>query len=87
MAASPALGSVVDVESFLNASYGAWGGTDEDRMMSYYAEKVVLQMPGTRMEGKEAVREQCARRSCCKSGDDAMDGFDLQGVLSIHIHV
>ena len=33
--ASTALGSVVDVESFINEYFGAWQGTDEDRIMSY----------------------------------------------------
>src|SRR5215813_14580866 len=61
MAASPALWSAVDVESFINEYYDAWSGTDEDRIMSYYAEDVVLQIPGMLMEGKEAVREQFAR--------------------------
>src|SRR5262249_3377700 len=61
MAASPALWSAVDVESFLYEYYDAWGGTDEDRIMSYYAEDVVLQIPGMLMEGKAAVREQFAR--------------------------
>src|SRR5215510_13009207 len=61
MAASPALWSAGDVESFIYEYYDAWSGTDEDRIMSYYAEDVVLQIPGTLMEGKEAVREQFAR--------------------------
>ena len=61
MAASPALWSAVDVESFINEYYDAWGGTDEDRIMSYYADNVVLQIPGLLMEGKDAVREQFAR--------------------------
>jgi ketosteroid isomerase-like protein len=61
MAASTALGSVVDVESFINEYFGAWQGTDEERIMSYYAENVVLQIPGTHMEGKAAVREQFVR--------------------------
>ena len=61
MAASTALWSAVDVESFIYEYYDAWSGTDEDRIMSYYAEDVVLQIPGTLMEGKEAVREQFAR--------------------------
>src|SRR5215468_5757189 len=61
MAASPALWSAVDVESFIYEYYDAWSGTDEDRIMSYYAEDVVLQIPGLLMEGKEAVREQFAR--------------------------
>jgi len=61
MAASNARGSVIDVEAFINEYYGAWQGTDEDRIMSYYADNVVLEIPGTRMEGKEAVREQFVR--------------------------
>src|SRR5215510_15523091 len=60
MAASPALWSAVDVESFINEYYDAWGGTDLDRIMSYYAENVVLQIPGLLMEGKDAVRDQFA---------------------------
>jgi steroid delta-isomerase-like uncharacterized protein len=61
MAASTALWSVVDVESFINEYYGAWSGTDEDLIMSYYADNVVLQIPGTLMQGKEAVRDQFVR--------------------------
>src|SRR5262245_18238764 len=53
--------SAFDVESFIHEYYEAWGGTDLDRIMSYYAEDVVLQIPGLLMEGKEAVRDQFAR--------------------------
>jgi steroid delta-isomerase-like uncharacterized protein len=61
MAGSTARESVFDVESFINEYYGAWSRTDEDRIMTYYAENVVLQIPGTLMEGKEAVRDQFVR--------------------------
>src|SRR5262249_24258612 len=61
MAASTALWSGVEVESFIHEYYDAWSGTEEDRIMSYYAENVVLQIPGLLMEGKEAVRTQFAR--------------------------
>jgi len=61
MTASTALWSAVDVESFINEYYGAWSGTDEDRIMSYYADNVALQIPGTLMQGKEAVRDQFVR--------------------------
>ena len=61
MAASTAIGTVVDVESFINEYFGVWQGTDEDRIMSYYAENVVIQIPNSRMEGKTAVREQFVR--------------------------
>ena len=57
MAAS-ALGPIVDVESFINEYFGVWQGTDEDLIMSYYAENVSIQIPGALMEGQTAVREQ-----------------------------
>src|SRR6516164_2081902 len=41
--------------------YAAWGGTDEDRIMSYYADNVTVQIPGSLMQGKTAVREQLVR--------------------------
>ena len=58
---STAADSAFDVESFIHEYYDAWGGTDLDRIMSYYAENVVLQIPGMLMEGKEAVRDQFVR--------------------------
>src|SRR6185295_10248954 len=59
--ASAALGSVVDIESFIIEYYDAWRGTDEDRILSYYADNVTVQIPGTLMQGKSAVREQFVR--------------------------
>src|SRR5262245_15978584 len=61
MSEPSAPGRGFDVEAFIHEYYEAWGGTDEDRIMSYYAENVVLQIPGLLMEGKEAVRDQFAR--------------------------
>ena len=61
MAASTALESVADIESFLIEYYAAWGETDEDRIMSYYADNVTVQIPGSLMQGKSAVREQFVR--------------------------
>ena len=61
MAASTAPESVFDVESFIYEYYDAWGGTDLDRIMSYYADDVVLQIPGLLMEGKEALRDRFVR--------------------------
>src|SRR5215468_4344182 len=61
MAASSALRSVVDVESFIYEYFEAWGGVDEDRIMSYYSDDVTVQIPGTLMQGSLAVREQFVR--------------------------
>ena len=61
MAGSTAFRSVVDIESFMIEYYAAWGGTDEDRIMSYYADNVTVQIPGSLMQGKSAVREQFIR--------------------------
>lgn len=56
-----ALDSPFDVESFIHDYYDAWSGTNLDRIMSYYADDVVLQIPGLLMEGKAAVRDQFAQ--------------------------
>jgi hypothetical protein len=37
--------------SFVVEYYAAWSGTDEDRIMSYYAESVTIQFPGRFMQG------------------------------------
>src|SRR5215831_12670469 len=60
VAAAAALTSVADVESFIHEYYEAWGGTDLNRIMSYYTDDIVLQIPGLLMKGKEAVRDQFA---------------------------
>jgi PAS domain S-box-containing protein len=59
--ASSAPWSVDEVQSFINEYFLAWEGTDLDLIMSYYADDVVLQIPGMLMEGNDAVREQFAR--------------------------
>ena len=61
MAVTVALRSAVDIESFMVEYYAAWGGLDEDHIMSYYADNVTIQIPGSLMQGKSAVREQFVR--------------------------
>jgi signal transduction histidine kinase len=51
----------VEIESFISEYYDAWRGTDEDRIMSFYAEDVTVQIPGCLMQGKSALREQFVR--------------------------
>jgi PAS domain S-box-containing protein len=61
MAASTAIRSNADIESFFHEYYDVWGGTDEDLIMSYYAENVTIQIPGSLIHGNSAVREQFVR--------------------------
>src|SRR5262249_26643464 len=49
------------IESFFHEYYEVWGGTDEDLIMSYYAEDVTIQIPGSLIQGNAAVREQFVR--------------------------
>jgi ketosteroid isomerase-like protein len=59
--ATPAVASVTEVQAFINEYFRAWQGTDEDRILAYYSDDVSLQIPGTTMNGKAAVRDQFAR--------------------------
>jgi predicted ester cyclase len=61
MAASIALASVSDVCAFIDEYYKAWGCTDEDRILSYYAENVSVELPGMLINGKAALRDQFVR--------------------------
>jgi len=61
MVASIALASVNDVRTFIDEYYSAWGGTDEDRILSYYADNVVVELPGILINGKAALRDQFVR--------------------------
>ncbi len=61
MAASAALASVSDIRDFIDEYFKAWQGIDEDRILSYYAETVSLEIPGMLMNGKAALRDQFVR--------------------------
>ena len=61
MAASTALASVSDVRAFITEHYKAWSGTDEDHILSYYAEAVSVELPGMLLNGKAALRDQFVR--------------------------
>ena len=61
MAASTARTSVSDVSAFMDEYYKAWGSTDEDRILSYYAETVSVELPGMLINGKAALRDQFVR--------------------------
>ena len=61
MAASTALASVSDVRAFIAEYYKAWSGTDEEHILSYYAEAVSVELPGMLLNGKAALRDQFVR--------------------------
>ena len=61
MAASIALASANEVRTFIDEYYKAWEGTDEDRILSYYADNVVVELPGILINGKAALRDQFVR--------------------------
>ena len=59
--ATPATASTADVRAFVDGYFRAWQGIDVEHILSYYSDDVVLQIPGTRMNGKTAVRDQFVR--------------------------
>ena len=61
MGASTAIASVNDVRAFIDEYFKAWEGTDEDLILSYYSENVSLEIPGTIINGKAALRDQFVR--------------------------
>jgi predicted ester cyclase len=61
MTASVALSSPMDVREFINEYFVAWRGTDERRIMSYYATDVQLRIPALELNGTTAVLEQFVR--------------------------
>jgi hypothetical protein len=59
--ASTALASESDVRAFIDGYYKAWHATDEDHILSYYAETVSVELPGMLLNGKTALRDQFVR--------------------------
>ena len=61
MAVSSIIASDSDVRAFIDEYFKAWEGTDENRILSYYAETVSLEIPGALINGKAALRDQFVR--------------------------
>ena len=49
------------VRTFIQEYFDAWKGTDEDKILAYYADGVVIQLPTGTLEGKAAVRDSFVR--------------------------
>lgn len=61
MATFTAIVSHTDVRAFIEEYFKAWEGTDENRVLSCCAETLSLQVPGTVINGKAALRDQFVR--------------------------
>ncbi len=61
MGVSSIIASDSDVRAFIDEYFKAWEGTDENRILSYYAETVSLEIPGALINGKAALRDQFVR--------------------------
>jgi predicted ester cyclase len=61
MAVCSTIASDADVRVFIDEYFKAWEGTDENRILSYYAETVSLEIPGMLIHGKAALRDQFVR--------------------------
>jgi steroid delta-isomerase-like uncharacterized protein len=61
MGVSRIIASETDVRAFIDEYFKAWEGTDENRILSYYAETVLVEIPGALIHGKAALRDQFVR--------------------------
>jgi steroid delta-isomerase-like uncharacterized protein len=50
-----------DVRAFVQEYFDAWRGTDENKILAYYSEDVVIHLPTGTLEGKIAVRDNFVR--------------------------
>jgi len=50
-----------EVRSFIQEYFDAWKGTDEDKILAYYSDDVVLHLPTGTLNGKTAVRDNFVR--------------------------
>jgi steroid delta-isomerase-like uncharacterized protein len=61
MAVFTPIASVDDIRAFIDEYFEAWSGIDENLILSYYSENVSLELPGTVINGKAALRDQFVR--------------------------
>ena len=50
-----------DVRAFVEEYFASWTGTDEDKILAYYSDNIVLRLPAGTFEGKTAVRDNFVR--------------------------
>lgn len=54
-------GAEEDVRSFIEEYFASWTGTDENKILAYYSEDIVLHVPTGTLNGKTAVRDHFVR--------------------------
>jgi steroid delta-isomerase-like uncharacterized protein len=50
-----------EVRAFIQEYFDAWQGTDDEKILAYYSDDVVLHLPTGTLEGKVAVRDNFVR--------------------------
>jgi steroid delta-isomerase-like uncharacterized protein len=50
-----------DIRGFIQEYFDAWKGTDEDKILAYYSDDIVIHLPTGTLEGKLAVRDSFVR--------------------------
>src|ERR1700674_6049869 len=50
-----------DVRAFIQEYFDAWRGIDEDKILAYYSDDVVIRLPTGALDGKIAVRDNFVR--------------------------
>ena len=61
MQAATALAAPENVHAFIQEYFDVWKGIDEDKILAYYSDDVVLHLPTGTLEGKAAVRDNFVR--------------------------
>ena len=50
-----------DIRVFIEEYFASWTGNDEQKILAYYSDDIVLHVPTGKLEGKMAVRDNSAR--------------------------
>src|SRR5215468_5116975 len=58
---TPGLASPSDIRAFIEGYFKVWEGTDEDQILSFYAETVLVEIAGISVKGKSALRDHFVR--------------------------
>ena len=61
MQAAAAQATPESVRMFIQEYFDAWKGADENRILAYYSDDVVLHLPTGTLKGKTAVRDNFVR--------------------------